>query len=80
MNQSSRMKTADFFREIEALYGWDLMEKEKEIIYLMARKHTASVILEHWKLFQQRHPGHSTYEFRERMELVLSAQEMEEGH
>lgn len=54
-----------FFQIAEDIYGWDLIDKEREILEGMARLHTGSVVLDNWELFQKRCPGHPAWEFAE---------------
>ena len=60
-----RIDTYEFFRRVRILYKWELTEKEKEIMYQMAKEHGAGLILENWELFQNRNPGHPAWDFQE---------------
>jgi hypothetical protein len=77
VSEESRMSTKQFFRKIEEIYGWDLIEREREIFYDMALEYGGGVVLENWELFQSRFKGHPAWEFQEWIQDILVPDEGE---
>lgn len=57
------MKPNDFINQLQIIYGWDLLPSEREIMILLAKTNGAGKILEEWKAFQEKFPGHSVSKF-----------------
>ena len=75
MSQPTRMKTTDFFRVAESVYGWELTPGERDILYNLAKKAGGSIVLDNWELFQGRFPGHPAWEFHTWYEDILGGVE-----